>query len=340
FLERTNRKHNPLYAFTDYFWAWKSAHQMMFNVLRASLPEAHLYHAVSTGFAGLAGLAAKFRKRKPFLLSEHGLYHKEREMEIRKTQYVRGYQRDMWIRIYNNLSRMTYKHADQITALFEENRQKQIEMGASEENTSVIPNGIDIQKYEVERIEKKGFHIGLVGRVVPIKDIKTYISTAKIVLEQVPEARFYCIGPTDEDPGYYEDCKLLVESLRISDSFIFTGRANVLEYYNFLDVLMLTSVREAQPLVILEAYTAGVPVVSTRVGNVAEMLNFDERFLAAPKDADKLASGVLYIHDNPEEMRILNEQNKKKVYAFYDKEDLHKRFDSLYRTMTGKRWQE
>lgn len=175
--------------------------------------------------------------------------------------------------------------------------------------------------------------MGLVGRVVPIKDIKTYIMTAKIVLERFPEAVFYCIGPTDEDPGYYEDCQLLVESLKIQDRFLFTGRADVREYYSFLDVMLLTSVREAQPLVILEAYCAGVPVVSTRVGNVPEMLDWDDRFLANSRDAEKLARGITYIHDNPDEMEKINRKNRQKVLDVYDKRDLHRRFRELYRAL-------
>jgi glycosyltransferase involved in cell wall biosynthesis len=156
----------------------------------------------------------------------------------------------------------------------------------------VIPNGIDVARYSsVQRIKKQGFHIGLVGRVVPIKDIKTFISCCKVISQHIPEALFYCIGPTDEDPDYYEDCMKLVKSLRIEDRFFFTGRQNVLEYYAYLDVMLLTSIREAQPLVILEAWSAGVPVVATKVGNVAEMLDYDERFLSPSKDPDTLARG-------------------------------------------------
>ena len=338
-LTRANQAHNPLYPFGDYFWAWRSSHDMLFTVLGAEAPEADIYHAVSTGFAGMAALAARIRKGKPFLLTEHGLYHKEREMEIRKTKMVKGYQRDMWTRLYNSISRICYGSADVITALFEENRQKQLELGAAEEKTQVIPNGIDVERFSVPRAEREGFHVGLVGRVVPIKDIKTYIMTAKIVLETYPEAEFHCIGPTDEDPGYYEDCRLLVESLKIQDRFHFTGRANVLDYYRFLDVMLLTSVREAQPLVILEAYCAGVPVVSTRVGNVAELLDWDERFLANSRDSEKLAEGIAFIHDNPEEMKTINENNRRRVLEKYDKRDLHRRFRELYRKIQeGSEW--
>ncbi|MBN2874744.1 MAG: GT4 family glycosyltransferase PelF [Spirochaetales bacterium] len=331
-----NMRRNPAYAFSDYFWAWQSAHRMMFEVLRIRAPRADVYHAISTGFAGLAALNAKSRTGKPFLLTEHGLYHKEREMEIRKADFVKGYQRDMWINIYSSLSVMCYRNADTITSLFEENRRKQIELGAKPERCFVIPNGIDIERFSsVKRSPRPGFHVGLVGRIVPIKDVKTFIAVAKIVLDRLPEAMFYAIGPTDEDEEYYEECVALVESLRIQDHCIFTGRQNVLEYYSFLDVMMLTSVREAQPLVILEGWVAGVPSICTKVGNAPEMLDYDERFLAASKDPGSLAEAVLYVHGHPEEMRAINEKNRQKAMTLYNKRDMKARYGELYESMKG-----
>jgi glycosyltransferase involved in cell wall biosynthesis len=331
-LTSQNQKKNPAYPFADFFWAWKSAHDMMFAILGDTAPEADLYHPVSTGYAGLAALCAKIRSGKPLILTEHGLYHKEREMEIRKAQFIRGYQRDMWTGIYNNLSRLSYRYADLIIALFEQNRRLQIELGAPDTKTRVIPNGIDVPFYSaVTRRKREGFHVGLVGRVVPIKDIKTFISMAKIVSEAIPQAEFHCIGPTDEDSGYFEDCKILVESLKLADRFHFTGRQDVREYYSFLDVLLLTSVREAQPLVILEAYCAGVPVVSTRVGNVAELVDYDDRFLAPSKDPEKLAAGVRFIYEHPKEMQLIIEKNKDRVVRFYDRDRVFQTYGELYR---------
>jgi len=341
-IANMNLKRNPAYAFSDYFWAWQSAHRMMFESLRINPPQADIYHAISTGFAGLAALNAKSKTGKPFLLTEHGLYHKEREMEIRKADFVKGYQRDMWINIYNSLSVLCYRNADTITALFEENRQKQIELGANPDMCFVIQNGIDIERFSaVQRMPRKGFHVGLVGRIVPIKDIKTYIAVAKIILESLPDAIFYAIGPTDEDEDYYEECVALVESLRIQDRFLFTGRQNVLEYYAFLDVMLLTSVREAQPLVILEGWAAGVPSICTKVGNAPEMLDYDERFLAPSKDPGGLAKAVMFVHDHPEEMKLINDNNKQKTITLYNKQDMKNRYRSLYMSMHGgELWQE
>jgi glycosyltransferase involved in cell wall biosynthesis len=329
-ITEANLKRNPIYPFADYFWAWHSSHTLIFRVLAASLPEADISHAVSTGFAGLVSYAAKVRRNKPLLLTEHGLYHKEREMEIRKSGLIRGYQRDMWITLYNLTSKICYRQADLTTALFEENRGRQIDFGAPPERTMVLPNGIDIERFSITRKEREGFHVGLVGRVVPIKDIKTFITAAKIVLEEVPEARFYCIGPTDEDSAYYEDCKLLVQSMKIADKFEFTGRKNVLEYYEFLNVMVLTSVKEAQPLVILEAYCAGIPVVSTRVGNVAEMMDYEEKLMASSKDAAGVAEGILYLRRNPAEVKRLVEKNALKVRTLHDKKTLLERMRAIY----------
>jgi len=335
FLGAQNRKRNPLYPFSDYFWAWKGAHDLLFNVLAAKAPEADLYHSVSTGFAGLAALAAKVRLGKPFLLTEHGLYHKEREIEIRKASFVKGYQRDLWTRIYDRIASLCYRNADLCTSLFAENRKYQLELGASEERAIVIPNGIDVARFSVRRERRDEMaHVGFVGRVVPIKDVKTFIVAAKLVLDRATEGerevRFHIIGPDDEDAAYAAECRRLASDLKIEDKVEFTGRKDVREYYSFLDLVVLTSVREAQPLVILEAYAAGIPVVSTDVGNVAELLEEDRRFMAPVKDAGAVAEAIRYVLGHPAEMADLAARNRARTIASYEKKELLARYGELY----------
>jgi glycosyltransferase involved in cell wall biosynthesis len=204
-------------------------------------------------------------------------------------------------------------------------------MGADPDRAVVIPNGIDIPRYSALAREKRpGFHVGFVGRIVPIKDARTFILMAKMVAEVIPDAHFWCVGPVDEDAAYFEDCRALVDSLQLADRLTFTGKADVRQYYAFLDVLTLTSVREAQPLVILEAFAAGLPVVSTRVGNVPELLEHDERFLASSKDVEKLCQAVQYVHEHPVEMEALAERNKEKVGRFYDKTRVFEKYGEIY----------
>ncbi|MFH0977049.1 MAG: GT4 family glycosyltransferase PelF [Spirochaetota bacterium] len=323
--------HNPLYPFSDYYWAWLSSHEYMLKILTWEIPQADLYHTISTGYAGLVAAIAKIMYNKPVILTEHGLYNKEREIDIKRAKWVKGYQRDLWINIFNDLSRITYEYADLSIALFEHNRNIQISQGASKEKTLVVPNGIDVERFLDLKIEsREEYSVGFVGRVVPIKDVKAFIIASKIVSETIPKVKFYIIGPQDEDENYYEECIQLVENFKLEDKIIFTGKADVRTYYSFLDVMVLSSIREAQPLVIIEAYLAGIPVISTRVGNVPEMLDYDEDLLADPKDSEKIASGISKLYTEKEYTRELVKKNREKALKFYNKKDLIRNYDGLY----------
>ena len=113
--------------------------------------------------------------------------------------------------------------------------------------------------------------VGFVGRVVPIKDLVTFVRACDIALAVVDvEARV--IGPSDEDPGYAARCRQLVARLGRTSNIQFVGPMPPAQIYGDLDLVVLTSFSEGQPLVILEAYAWGVPVVATDVGACREMI--------------------------------------------------------------------
>jgi glycosyltransferase involved in cell wall biosynthesis len=95
------------------------------------------------------------------------------------------------------------------------------------------------------------------------------------------------LGPTDEDPDYYADCRTLVKYLGLEDTVEFKGPVNLADYLGGIDVVVLTSLSEAQPLVILEAGAAGLPMVATDVGACREMIlgRNDERPALGPGGA-------------------------------------------------------
>ena len=94
------------------------------------------------------------------------------EREIGEVSHFRR----MWIRFFEALGRVTYSMSDDIVALYEANRLRQINDGAPAERTSNIPNGIDVQKFAALRPQRPATPppiFCLIGRVVPIKDIKS-----------------------------------------------------------------------------------------------------------------------------------------------------------------------
>jgi glycosyltransferase involved in cell wall biosynthesis len=280
----------PDHSFLDYFWSYRAIAGGVYSTLLAPLPQADIYHAMSTGYAGLMGARAKVETGKPVFVTEHGIYTNERRIEVTSADWLEATSskaltidkprrdlRDMWIDSINNFSRVCYEASDRIITLFAGNQKPQLEDGAPLEKLQIIPNGVDIKRFaSLAHRRQASPTIGLIGRVVPIKDIKTFIRACGLLRQTAPDMKAYIIGPTDEDREYYAECVNLVQILGLDRTITFTGQAKVDEYLPMLDILVLTSISEAQPLVMLEAGAAGIPMVATDVGSCRELIEGTE----------------------------------------------------------------
>ena len=106
---------------------------------------------------------------------------------------------------------------------------------------------------------------------MPIKDIKTYLQAIHLLRGQFPDLNALVLGPTDEQPEYYEACKAMVAELGLSDTCASPARSTSPNFPR-IHVNVLTSLSESQPLSVLEAGAAGIPTVATNVGACREML--------------------------------------------------------------------
>ncbi len=274
-------------SFLHYFWTWRALVGGLYSVLLSDLPLARVYHAVSTGYAGLWGARAALETGRPLLLTEHGIYTNERRVEIAMADWlfevgstslnVEGGEKglkDLWVDSFLTYSRACYEAATGIITLFEGNQRLQMADGADRSKMWVIPNGVDVERFSKVRREPgpRPPTVALIGRVVPIKDVKSYIRAADILRRSVPDVKCLMIGPYEEDMTYYEECRQMVETLGLGETFEFTGRKKLDEVLGSIDVNVLTSISEGQPLVVLEAGAAGVPSVATNVGSCSELI--------------------------------------------------------------------
>lgn len=275
----------PDRSFLDWFWSIRSMHAPLFlgAKIAAKVPPAKIVHVVSTGFAGfLAALIAR-RRGAPLILTEHGIYTKERRIELLQATWVKdedgagiGPIRSAWIRYFELLAKITYAAANPIVSLYQGNRARQIADGADPSRTIVVPNGIDLPRFAPLRTQRPATIpriMGLVGRVVPIKDVKTFLRAIAIARRALPDIQGWIVGPEDEDETYAEECHDLARALELGDSVKFLGFRKVEEILPQLGCLVLTSISEAQPLSILEGFAAGVPAIATDVGCCAELIH-------------------------------------------------------------------
>lgn len=340
-------------SFLGYFWAWRTLVGGLFRVLTCPLPAARVYHAVSTGYAGLIAARAAIETGRHALITEHGIYSNERRIEILMADWIsnsidngldlsddRKDIRELWARSFESFAHVAYSSASEIVALYEANQVFQYALGAAPEKLSVIPNGVDIERFgKVTREKHDRPTIAFIGRVTPIKDVQTFIDVAERLRIQFPDLQALIIGPMDEDPEYAQSCISEVKRRRLTDTITFTGPVNVLDHLGRIDVLVLTSISEALPLVILEAGAAGVPCVATDVGACREILEgrTNERNaigaggMVAPVGATpEIAEAIARLLESPEQLRLHGDRLQRRVREQYRAEDVADAYRALY----------
>lgn len=369
FLAEVSAKRAPDTSFLDLFWHFRAMNVPLLRLLAAPAPPARCYHAVSTGYAGILAAVWSYRTGRPMLLTEHGIYSRERDMEIARADWIRDAQGDdeigmwmpqlsplrrLWSLFFRRMAQVAYHQARSIITLSDVNREKQIADGAPPEKVSIVPNGVDVAEEltasplgeSVDGDSKiiplpdrpRAIRVGFVGRVVPIKDVITFIKACDLALREVPlDVRI--IGPLDEDPAYAARCKALVRTLGREDSIRFLGPQPPSKIYGDLDVVVLTSFSEGQPLVMLEAYAASVPVIATDVGACREMIEGrlgEDRALgpsgvvtrvAVPEDT---AAALVRLARDPRMRRRFGSSGRKRVATFYRRSAVLDAYRALY----------
>jgi glycosyltransferase involved in cell wall biosynthesis len=181
--------------------------------------------------------------------------------------------------------------------------------------------------------------VGFVGRVVPIKDVKTLIRACRIVAEKVPDVEILILGPTEEDQEYFEECVDLTNLMGLQEKVKFMGKVNVKDYYPLLDVMVLTSVSEGQPLVILEGYCSGVPCVATNVGACSELINGMEGedaalgpagFVTSVGSPQETADGIIRLLTDEALWERCSTSARERVRRYYDYDDMIRRYHDIY----------
>ena len=238
------------------------------------------------------------------------------------------------------MSQVAYDKADVVTSLYQHARELQIELGCPKEKTVITPNGIEYQRFEnLPGIspENEGYvHVGAVLRVTAIKDVKTMIQAFAYARRRCPKLKLWIMGPYDEEPEYAAECFKMVEMMEVPD-VEFTGRIQVTDYLGWMDMTILTSISEGQPLTILESFAARVPVIATDVGNCRGLLygendTFGKAGIVTHiMNVEEIANAMVYLAENPDIRRQMAEAGYQRLMSKYKIEDMKKTYERVYR---------
>ena len=342
----------PNIIFSDFLWTMRSMYLPLFYTLSMEIPKADVYHSVATGYAGILGSMGKHFHHGQLIISEHGIYTREREEELIKADWVQSLYKKIWIQQFKKMSQVAYDKADVVTSLYQHARELQIELGCPKDKTTITPNGIEYKRFEnlpgISPENKDYIHVGAVLRVTPIKDVKTMIQAFAYAKKRCPKLKLWIMGPYDEEPEYAQECFRMVEMMEIPD-IEFTGRIQVTDYLGWMDMTILTSISEGQPLTILESFAAHVPVIATDVGNCRGLLyGEDDKFgragiLTHIMNIEEIADAMIYLAQNQEVRKQMAEAGYQRLMRKYKIEDMKRTYQKIYKEATWRqrlRWED
>ena len=328
-------------VFTDFLWTMRSIYLPLFRTLQMKIPKADVYHCLCTGYAGVLGCMGKYIHGGRLMVSEHGIYTREREEELIRSKWVQGIYKNIWIEQFHKMSKMAYDRAELVTSLYGRARELQVDLECPQEKTMVIPNGIQVERFQgllgKTEAEEEEIYVGAVFRVTPIKDVKTLIQAFGFAKEQESRLKLWIMGPWDNDDGYAQECFDMGGVMGISD-VIFTGKVDVREYYGKMDMMILTSISEGQPLTILESFAAHKPVIATDVGDCSGLIlgNEGDRFGEAGiithiMNVGEITQAILTLARDKRRRMQMGENGYHRVTATYRMETMLHAYGEVYK---------
>lgn len=322
------------------------------NRVAPSLPPVDLVHSLTAGVAGRLGRALQAARNCPFLVTEHGVgWHElqqgaaETETGIRPAANARScfaqQAVEQSVHHLRRHARAVYAAADRIAAVAWSTQQKQYALGADPARCQVLPNGVLVPDLPPDPPRNSSFHVGLVGRVTPLKDIKTFLRTCAQVQAAHPGARFSVVGPPS-DASYATQCHTLADTLGLTDALTFVEDARAMTpWYERFNAVALTSKSEAQPLALLEAMAHARPVVTTDVGDCRRLVTGpDDDVGPAGRvcpvgDAEEVGDALLALAHSPARQHREGRSGWRRVRSHYRRDQMTGAYRRLYADLSS-----
>ena len=273
------------------------------TLLTVPLPKVDVVHAAAAGLCAVPGILARQSQGASFLLTEHGVYLRERLLALARVEHSSLFDQLFQARFAQRLTEASYYFADRIAPGSKYNHRWELRNGAPVERIQTIYNGPDPDEFTpvwTPRPEGEPATIVWLGRIDPLKDLETLIRAASIVHGQLPHVRFTLYGKAPRgNEWYYDRCLKLRDSLGLQHTVIFAGfAASAAAAYNEGDFALLSSISEGFPYSVVEAMMCGRTVVGTDVGGVSEALE-GCGLVVDPRNPEQMAAACLTLLKDP-----------------------------------------
>jgi glycosyltransferase involved in cell wall biosynthesis len=296
--------------------------------------ETDICHAVSNGLPSLLALTSKWAYGTPYVMSEHGVYLRERYLAFREL-HCPWPVKSMVLAFFRRLTRTAYAEADVIAPVNVYNQRWQVEHGADPDVIVTAFNGVDAERYPLAAGEPDVPTIAWVGRVDPLKDLITLVDGFALTKAAVPEARLRLFGPTPPGNGAYEALvRARIAAHGLEGAVTLEGPISpVSQGYHAGHAVVLTSISEGLPYTVIEAMMCGRPTVSTEVGGVPEVVG-DTGLLVPARDPQRLAEALTTMLREPDLRADFSRRGRERALTYFRVDQMLATFRGMYGSLT------
>lgn len=303
------------------------------------VPKADISHITISGIAVLPALVLRYKYKTPMMVTEHGVFIRERLIAISAADYS-YFLKKMLINFSECITKLVYHHSEIITTVSKFNMAWEKFYGADLNKIKVIYNGVD---HNFFKPLDKPEHLKIIptvvaaARIFDLKDILTMIKTCHEVRKTIPNVQFLVYGNKDAVVEYTEECEELITELQVHNNFFLKGfHKSPEKIYAEGDISILTSISEGFPFTVLESMSCAIPVVATDVGGVSEALDDTCGFICKPKNYEEIAEKVIKLLQNEQLRRYMGENGRKKIIENFTIESFITEFENTYKELHEK----
>lgn len=287
--------------------------------LAVPLPRTSATHSTLAGFPAITSIAAKFEYGTPMILTDHGVFIRERLINVSQAD-LSYFSKRLLVNLATFITRAVYHCADLVSPVTSINAKWEKRFEADVNSIRPIYNGVDTDHFCPRPKPAHTQNIPTVvaaAHVFPLKDIETMIRSCDLVRREIPNVQYLLYGSLDIDKPYTEKCRQLVTELDLENHFTFGGyHDNPSMLFNKGDISILSSISEGFPYTVIESMSCGRPVVATDVGGVSEAIE-GCGIVCKPRNANELAEGVIHLLSDKQFLELMAEEARKKVLQNY-----------------------
>lgn len=299
------------------------------RVLTTPVEPADVSHVAIAGIASVPAVLAKLVHGVPMLLTEHGVYYRERLLDLTGEPGPTPY-KVFLANFEHALVRLSYAFADLITPVCEFNSRWELAMGASPAKLHVVYNGVDTARFSpAPRPANPAPTIVSVARVDRLKDTLNLIEAMAYVHRRIPAARCAIYGEAP-DPAYRQLCVTRIADLGLQRTVTFEPATREPEHvYRAADVVVSASLSEGFPFGVIEAMACGSMVVATDVGGVREALE-GCGLLVPPRAPEALGAAIVTALSDEASRRDYGARARDRAVRHYELHRMVHTYKDLY----------